>query len=214
MENFIKILIYIHAFFGGIGLLAGTVIMFAKKGNQLHVKAGKIFSVGMLVSTILSFIVCAFPNHHNSFLVLIGIFTIYLILLGNRVINYKKKDYQNSTDQYISGIMFLIGCLMVGVTFFSLFLYGKFNLLFLFFGVLSAFLAWRDFKFYKNPDNYKKWLFSHVGKMVGAYISSVTAFIVAGLGYGGNFYAWIIPTIIGTFYIIAWGRKLNKKPVL
>ena len=99
MENFIKTLIYIHAFFGGIGLIAGTVIMFAKKGNQLHVKAGKIFSVGMLISTILSFIVCAFPNHHNSFLVLIGIFTIYMILLGNRVTKYKKKNYKNSVDQ-------------------------------------------------------------------------------------------------------------------
>lgn len=213
MENFVKILIYIHAFFGGIGLLAGTVVMLAKKGNQLHQKAGKIFSLGMLISSILSFVVCAFPNHHNSFLVLIGVFTIYLILLGNRVMKYKTKDYKNFKDQYISGIMFLSGCLMIGLSLFNLFLHNQLYPLFLFFGLLATFLAWRDFKFYKDPENFKRWLFSHVGKMVGAYISSVTAFIVAGLGYGGNFYAWILPTVIGTIYIIAWGRKLNKKVV-
>ena len=66
----------------------------------------------------------------------------------------------------------------------------------------------------KDPENHKKWMKSHVGKMVGAYIASVTAFIVAGLGYGDNFYAWILPTVIGTIYIIAWGRKLNKKTIV
>ena len=45
MENLVKIIIYIHAFFGGIGLLAGTAVMFAKKGNQLHAKFGKNFLV-------------------------------------------------------------------------------------------------------------------------------------------------------------------------
>jgi len=214
MENFIKTLIYIHAFFGGIGLIAGTVIMFAKKGNQLHVKAGKIFSIGMLISTILSFIVCIFPNHHNSFLVLIGIFSIYMILLGNRVTKYKKKNYKNSIDQYISYMMFFAGIVMIGLAIYFRLMYDKLPILFIIFGVLSAFMASRDFKFYKDPENHKKWVKSHVGKMVGAYIASVTAFIVAGLGYGDNFYAWILPTVIGTIYIIAWGRKLNKKPVI
>ncbi len=213
MENFVKILIYIHAFFGGIGLLAGTVVMLAKKGNQLHQKAGKIFSLGMLISTILSFVVCVFPNHHNSFLVLIGIFTIYMILIGNRVTKYKKKNYKNALNQYISYGMFFAGIVMIGIAIYFRLMYEKLPVLFILFGLLSAFMASRDFKFYKDPENNKKWVKSHVGKMVGAYIASVTAFIVAGLGYGGNFYAWILPTIIGTIYIIVWGRKLNKKVI-
>ncbi len=31
MENLIKIIIYIHAFFGGIGLVAGTAVMIIKE---------------------------------------------------------------------------------------------------------------------------------------------------------------------------------------
>ena len=34
MENLVKIIIYIHAFFGGIGLVAGTAVMIIKKGNS------------------------------------------------------------------------------------------------------------------------------------------------------------------------------------
>ena len=52
---------------------------------------------------------------------------------------------------------------------------------------------------------------NHVGKMIGAYIASVTAFLVAGAGFGGNIYVWIVPSIIGTIYIFSWSKKLNKK---
>lgn len=211
MENFIKIIIYIHAFFGGIGLLAGTFLMFSKKGNQLHRQLGKIFSVGMLISSILSLFICSFPNHHNSFLFTIGIFTIYMILLGNRVLKYKKKGYQNKLDKVISGVMFFTALVMIILTFYQKIMHNNFPILLLIFGALGLFMSYKDFKFYSNPENHKKWMMSHVGKMVGAYIASVTAFLVAGAGFGGNFYAWILPSIIGTAYIIMWGRKLNRK---
>ena len=88
------------------------------------------------------------------------------------------------------------------------------GILYLIFGGLGAFMAYRDFIFYKNPERFKKWTNVHVGKMVGAYIASVTAFLVAGAGFGGNLYVWILPTIIGTFYIVYWLKKLNKKVVV
>ena len=91
---------------------------------------------------------------------------------------------------------------------------GKIGVLFILFGGLGAFMSYKDFIFYKNPENYKKWTMVHVGKMVGAYIASVTAFLVAGAGFGDNIYIWIAPSLIGTLYIIAWGRKLNKKVVV
>ena len=214
MENLVKIIIYIHAFFGGIGLLAGTAVMFAKKGNQLHAKLGKIFSLGMLISSLLSLIICSMPNHHNSFLLMIGIFTIYMILMGNRVLNYKRKNYENKLDKVISGVMFLASIVMIIFGIIPLFTQNSIGILFLIFGGLGAFMAYRDFIFYKNPERFKKWTNVHVGKMVGAYIASVTAFLVAGAGFGGNLYVWILPTIIGTFYIVYWLKKLNKKVVV
>ncbi|MDM1073440.1 hypothetical protein HX001_13195 [Empedobacter brevis] len=211
MENLVKIIIYIHAFFGGIGLISGTVVMVIKKGNAIHKKMGKVFSVGMLVSSILSLVICAFPHHHNSFLLMIGIFTIYMILMGNRILKYKRKNYENKLDKIISGTMLLISIVMIIYGLLPLFSNHGIGILFLIFGFLGGFMSYRDFVLYNNPENYKKWTMNHVGKMVGAYIASVTAFLVAGAGFGGNIYFWIVPSIIGTIYIFSWSKKLNKK---
>ena len=87
MEQTIKTLIYIHAFFGGLGLITGMISIFVKKGGFNHKRTGKIFSYSMIISSLISLFVARMPNHENLFLFLIGIFTIYLILAGNRVID-------------------------------------------------------------------------------------------------------------------------------
>jgi hypothetical protein len=54
------------------------------------------------------------------------------------------------------------------------------------------------------------WLISHLGRMIGALIASVTAFLVAGLNIGTTL-VWMMPTILGTVYIIYWNRQFNSK---
>ena len=49
MEKTIQIVIYIHAAFGGIALLAGLVSIIAKKGKNIHRKSGLIFFYSMVV---------------------------------------------------------------------------------------------------------------------------------------------------------------------
>jgi hypothetical protein len=46
--------------------------------------------------------------------------------------------------------------------------------------------------------------------MIGAFIASVTAFLVAGLHIGTTL-VWIMPTILGTVYIIYWNRQFKSK---
>ncbi|WP_293907073.1 hypothetical protein [Sphingobacterium sp. UBA5670] len=50
MEETIKTLIYIHAFFGGIGLVTGLMSVAVKKGGTGHKKTGIIFSYAMVIS--------------------------------------------------------------------------------------------------------------------------------------------------------------------
>ena len=95
---------------------------------------------------------------------------------------------------------------------FSLYYYsnGQGFLLFLIFGVMASFLAYRDLRFYKDIRlQKKKWLHRHLGMMSGALIASITAFIVAGLGYN-NLLAWLLPSVVGTGYIYYQIRKINK----
>ena len=119
MEQLITTLIYMHAFFGGIGLITGMISIFVKKGGFNHKRTGKIFSYSMIISSLISLFVARMPKHENLFLFLIGIFTIYLILAGNRALTLKSniKDKADWIDKVISGTMLLvsIGMLILGI---------------------------------------------------------------------------------------------------
>jgi len=68
MEDAIKILIYIHAFFGGVGLITGIGSIIVKKGGAVHKRMGKLFSIGMLISSLISLVITWMPHHENTFL--------------------------------------------------------------------------------------------------------------------------------------------------
>lgn len=213
-ESTIKTLIYIHAFFGGIGLITGMISVFVKKGGFNHKKTGKIFSYSIVISSLISLFVARLPHHENLFLFLIGVFTIYLILAGNRALTFKNKTKTKADliDKSISGTMFLvsIGMLIMGILGWVQKIEN--SILYLFFGVFGTFLTLRDFKTYQTFTQKKNaWLISHLGRMNGALIASITAFFVAGLNIQ-TIYIWFAPTLFGLIYILYWVKKLKPKP--
>lgn len=209
MEQTIKILIYIHAFFGGIGLLTGIGSIFVKKGGLLHKRMGKLFSIGMITSSLISLPICWMPQHQNIFLFLIGLFTIYLVIAGNRVLTFKTKAKADITDFIISGSMLFFSIIMVTLGIYCQLTNIENGILFTFFGGFGLYMTIKDFIFYKNVSEMKKqWLSKHIGKMIGALIASITAFIVAGIGIG-NVIAWMTPSILGTIYILYWNKKIT-----
>lgn len=211
MEDTIKILIYVHAFFGGIGLITGIASILVKKGSTLHKRMGMLFSIGMITSSLISMPIAWMPNHENLFLFLIGLFTIYLVLAGNRALTFKTKHKAQLIDKIISGSMLFFSAIMVILGIYGVLNNVSFSILFLFFGGFGLLFTIRDFRFYNadfRPRN--AWLISHIGKMIGALIASITAFIVAGMGVQ-NLIAWIVPSLIGTVYIMYWQKKMKLK---
>lgn len=210
MEEIIRIFIYIHAFFGGLGLITGIGSVLVKKGRKPHKIMGKLFSIGMLTSSLISIPISCLPNHENPFLFIIGLFTIYLVISGNQILTFKSQNKQKalSIDKIISASMLILSIPMVLLGVYGLFAGSSSHFLYLFFGGFGLSLSIRDFMFYKNcKTKQKEWLSNHIGKMIGAFIASITAFIVAGLGIG-NLIAWILPSVLGTIYIIYWRKKI------
>lgn len=215
MEETIKVLIYIHAFFGGIGLITGIGSIAVKKGGLNHKRLGKIFSYSMVISSLISLLVARMPNHENLFLFLIRIFTIYMVLVGNRALTLKNKTKNKADiiDKTISGIMLIASLFMIVIGVLGIIQKIDNSILYLFFGGFGIFMTLKDFETYKNfTKNKNAWLKSHLGRMIGALIASLTAFMVAGLNIG-TLMMWILPTILGTIYIIYWNRKLKTKTV-
>ncbi|WP_324025567.1 hypothetical protein QSV08_20630 [Maribacter sp. BPC-D8] len=216
MENIIEIFIYIHAFFGGVGLITGIASIVVKKGRLNHKRLGKWFSWSMIISSAISLVIARMPNHINTFLFLIGIFTIYMVLAGNRALTFKsvKKTKANLTDKLVSGIMALSALLMIGFGVTGLLNGYSHSILFLFFGIIGLFLPYGDYKLFKNTlENRKLWLINHLSRMLGALIASVTAFIVAGM-HQDTLWAWMTPSVFGTAYIIYWIKKTKGKKKL
>ncbi|MGB3774692.1 MAG: hypothetical protein WA951_05500 [Leeuwenhoekiella sp.] len=217
MEKIITIAIYVHAFFGGIGLIAGTVSFLVKKGSKTHTLSGKVFSYGMIISSLISMPVALMPGHENTFLFLIALFTIYLVLAGNQALTFKprlRKTTPALADKLISGSMLFFSVVMMGIGIYGM-IYPRVNaILFLFFGVFGLIFAIKDFRFYRDPKKVKSgWLINHLGRIIGAYIASITAFLVAGLNLD-NLIAWMLPSIIGTAAIFYWNRRVNKKGLI
>ncbi|WP_047416380.1 hypothetical protein [Cellulophaga sp. Hel_I_12] len=213
MEATIKTFIYIHAFFGGLGLITGIGSIICTKGSKAHKRMGKLFSLGMITSSLIAIPIACMPNHENVLLLLIALFTIYLVVSGNQIMTFRSNHKKEATaiDKIISGTMLLLSSLMIVYGSYGLALGNMGSLLFVFFGGFGLSLSIRDFIFYKKFRNTKKgWLANHIGKMVGALIASFTAFIVAGLGQD-TLVAWTLPTILGTIYIVYWRRKMNAK---
>ena len=213
MESTIKIFIYIHAFFGGLGLITGIGSIIVRKGNLNHKRLGKCFTWSMIISSAISLVVARMPNHINNFLFLIGIFTIYMVLAGNRALTFKsaKKTEANLIDKLVSGIMAASALVMIGFGFNGIVNGYSHSILFIFFGVIGMFLPYGDYKLFKNTlENRKLWLINHLSRMLGALIASITAFIVAGMKYD-TLWAWMIPSILGTVYITYWIKKVKGK---
>lgn len=205
-EHIVTYLIYAHAGFGLIALSIGLIALSTRKGRKVHRMTGKVFVVSMFLSSVISVIVAVQPEHENSFLLCIGIMTIYMVVTGYRCLSYKSIQHNYLLDYIFTTIVFVSSLFMI---LYVPIAYGKIHPLFTIFGALGLTLTVQDFFLYRNKEKLRKgYLKMHIGKITGAYIASVTAFIVVNWEFG--IYGWVAPGIIGSFYMAYWNKRLKE----
>lgn len=213
MEGLFKSLLLVHVVAGSIGLLTGTFILFRPKGDKWHQLIGKFFAYGMLLSALVSLIMSSI--HYNLFLFIVGVFTIYLVGTGLRYMklkNLQKGQKPKPIDWLLFGLMFLFSVLFLFYGSFLIVKANNFGWVLISFGSISSLMLkadWQTFKGIKiKHKNY--WLLLHLQRMTGAYIASLTAFIVVNNHYLPNVLAWLLPTIVVTPLIVIWSRKYSR----
>jgi uncharacterized membrane protein len=207
MDYVVNPLIYTHAFLGGVALLAGSVAIVSKKGKTWHKTSGKVFFYGMLGSALLALVIAVLPNHENGFLFSIGLFSTYLLLSGYRGLQYKNQSVSLGWDKLLSTSMIVVGTAMVlGPVVWQ----GAANIVLAVFGGLAVLFGVRDLRMFTNPEILRKnWLKIHLGKMTGAYIASVSAFLVVNQFFH-PLLNWFLPTILGSVFITYWMVRIKK----
>lgn len=208
LSLFAQALIGIHVAFGSIALLTGSLVLVLKKGDQRHQKIGKVFYSSMLLSAVVACLLALLPQHENVFLFCIGLFTIYLLLAGYRGLRFRKKNIPLQWDKRLA-----LGLGITGLVFitFPILLYQKINVITSGFGVISLYLGLSDLRMLRRPQILQqRWLNIHLGKTIGAYLASVTAFVVVNNVFVVPMWNWFGPSIIGSLYIVYWNKQLQK----
>ncbi len=205
----INILIIIHAALGGISLLAGLSALIAAKGSPRHIFSGKIFFYSMTASVVFAVIVALIPGHTNYFLLVIGIFSLYLIITGKRIYSLKYYEVKKAkrSDLIISYSMIIIAIFMIIWGVYIVITANNIGFVMILFGLIGLRLAYSDIRFYRNWfTDYNELVRIHISKMAGGYIAAWTAFLVVNKVLPGIL-PWIIPTVLGTVYIILQRKK-------
>jgi hypothetical protein len=210
--NFFKLFLAIHVLGGTIGLIAGTFIILAKKGDKRHKVIGKIFAVSMIGAGSCSLALATI--HRNDFLFAVGFFTLYLTGTGWRYLHLKNiPDGQKPLNiDWALIILMLLGSI-------SFFVMGTQSILDKeYFGAIILIFGWRgitfviqDFKTLNGKIEIKNyWLVFHLQRMSGAYIASLTAFAVVNSPIRLSFLPWILPSLIIVPFIFKWTRKYKS----
>lgn len=218
MNLVFKIFLIIHIISGTTGLFAGTVNIIRKKGDNPHKVIGKIFFFSMITVGLSA--ISLSIMHLDYFLLIVGVFTIYMTATGERYLfltrlirdqKPKSLDIVLTTFMALFGIVFLyfgISYLVKGETF---------GIVFIVFAAIGLRMVKTDIINYRGNAKQKSyWLIAHVQRMIGSYTAALTAFLVVNIKSSPSILPplviWLLPTAITLPIIFKWTKKLiNKK---
>lgn len=200
MSVLLTIVLIIHIASGFAALGFGLTALIAGKGNHLHVFGGRMFFYLMLSVAFSAVILSVF--RFNLFLLLIAGFAFYQNLSGYRSV--KRKELRPDAFDWLITLTGLVtGIIMISTL----------QTVLLVFGGISLFLVAGDLRIYFQVLNGKTvprlaWLARHIGMMMGAYIATVTAFVVVNVNnVEPAWLPWLLPTMLGVPLMQYWTWK-------
>lgn len=201
MEQFLKITLIIHVLAGLCSLITGFIAIISSKGQRIHKRTGIVYFYGMIVAAITALVISIIKG--LDFFIMIAIFSFYLSYTGYRFVVLKQKKLK------WFDIIVIAANLLVNI--YMLFQGNIILLVFAIIGILNSVGDLRYNFFPKIPSSKLIWLYNHMGKMIGSYIATVTAFLVNNMHIGPMLVWWLGPTFIGTFVITYFTKMYKQK---
>lgn len=210
MQQLFTFLVIIHITGGSISLLLGSYILLTKKGTAKHTLIGTIYFYAMLTAALV-----ALPMsyiHPNYFLFIVGIFTAYMLLTGKRYLKKKSTNDVTQIDWILSLLMLAFGASFIFLGILRIIHASLFGIVFLSFGSISILFVYKDYLNFTGKTTIKNFgLVTHLQRMIGSYIASITAFLVVNNRILPPVVAWLLPTALIVPLIVKWSRKYMVK---
>jgi hypothetical protein len=202
------IVLILHVLAGMLALIAGALALFFQKGGKRHQLIGRIFFYSML-GVCFSSIVLSLAKQ-NIFLLHIGIFAFYQTWTGFKAA--RNKSLRPTTFDWVNLVVSAIN---------SVIMLASLNPILMIFGLIGSLQQFAHVKM--NIQLIRgialpplSWLKMHIGMMIGAYISTVTAFLVVNISYLkvsfiADWFRWILPSMVFAPMIVWYTRKYTGK---
>jgi hypothetical protein len=205
-----SIVLVIHIIFGGIALFVAPAAMLTHKGGLWHRRWGKIFFWSMAVVAATAVVMSLIRS--GLFFLLVALFSFYLAFTGYRVLYRKTARQHAGNADWLAVTVMLAGSVTLIAYGIYLTLTSSFGTVAIVFGAIGIFLAAADARAFLNqPTDKQAWWYTHMTRMLGAYIATVTAFSVVNFQFLPPVARWLWATVVGTLGIIIWTRYYKKK---
>ena len=202
--SLINIVLGLHAVSGGVGLLTGLMAILLKKGSKNHRLSGTVFSISMALCSISG--IALAPLSGKYIFMAIGLFSGYMILTGYRA------GKNLLLPPWLNRVFWFAGIAS------AIWMIASLNTIFIVFGIILGLFLFEDYfiLFKQKAITYKSRIRLHIGRIMGAMITALTAFIVVNFSFAtsSNFLVllfWLGPTIFGTSLIIFYSRKYREE---
>lgn len=202
--------LWAHIAAGVVAVLAGTAAMLTEKGGRRHRLAGRTFvrSMAVVVGTVPVLLVFDPTSFLRQFLVLVGVFSGYLAFSGYRAIaRGRSTDWPGTADR-VAAALAGAACLGMGAWGVVLLAGGDgFGTVLVAFGGLGvAFVGVdaRTFHRHETGGAAPARLATHLSRMVGAFIATVSAVSVVNLSSTLGVVSWLWPTVAFLPLILYW----------
>lgn len=203
--------LWTHIVTGMVALVVAPAAMLTRKGGWWHRRWGQIYFWSMAGVAGTALVMSAMRS--GLFLGLVAVFSFYLAFTGVRALRRNRPDARATHWDWGASLIAFLGS--VGLILFggwTLAAGHAFGVVALVFGGIGGGLAGRDLWHFWHPhDAPHAWFFTHLNRMLAAYVATVSAFSVVNFSFLPPVVRWLWPTVVGTVGIALWARHYRRK---
>ena len=145
----------------------------------------------------------------NVFLLLVGLFTGYLIFTGRRIAKARDSMIYRA-DRSIFWITMISSATMLLTGLYSINNSEDMSIPMLLFGLFGMLLAGTDLRRGDHWPEGAERIALHLTRMCGSGVATATAIVVVNIDTNPTYLAWIVPTIVGVPLIAFASNQIKK----
>ncbi|MCC3155604.1 DUF2306 domain-containing protein [Hymenobacter sp. 15J16-1T3B] len=207
-ETFLDLNRWLHIGCGMIGFFVAPVALATRKGGPAHRFWGRVFFWAMLTAGLTAIVAATFKG--LTFLLLTGVFSLYLSWLGYRALYQKRLGRGQRPAVYDwlgsgAAMLLFVGTLVYAVV--------TRNIVSGVFGLGGLRLAVAELQKLYRPAELapNHWFFDHMRGFILSYVAAVSAFSATSFTFLPVAVRFLWPTVVGVPLMLYWMRRYRQQ---